>query len=79
MSARSRAHGRRDTNTYPLTPKTTGSMINIPNRVLIIVLSILPCRRSRLPIPGWIGGGRDDSGLNDYVGSVAPPPPSASG
>jgi hypothetical protein len=35
-----RAHGRRDTNAYPLTPNTTGIIINIPNIVLIVVFSI---------------------------------------
>lgn len=35
------AHGRRDTNTYPPMPNTTGIIINIPNTVLIIVFSIL--------------------------------------
>jgi hypothetical protein len=38
------AHGRRDTNAYPPTPNTTGIIINIPNTVLIIVISI-PLRR----------------------------------
>ena len=40
LSSSSRAHGRRVTNTYPPTPNTTGTIINIPNTVLIIVFSI---------------------------------------
>jgi hypothetical protein len=34
------SHGRRLTNTYPATPKTTGIIINIPHTVLIIVFSV---------------------------------------
>jgi hypothetical protein len=39
-----RAHGRRVTKAYPLTPNTTGIIINMPNTVLITVFSIPLCR-----------------------------------
>ncbi|MGY4653948.1 hypothetical protein [Mycobacterium sp. URHB0021] len=41
------AHGRRDTNAYPPTANTTGIIINIPNKVLIITFSIPLCPLSR--------------------------------
>jgi hypothetical protein len=75
----SRAHDRRDTNTYPPTPNTTGIIINIPNTVLIIDFSIPLC--PLLSRAGsWLScGGRCDPELNDYVDSAAPPSPSPSG
>ncbi|MCV7031656.1 hypothetical protein [Mycobacterium sherrisii] len=45
------AHGRRDTNTYPQTPNTTGIIVNIPRIVLNIVFSI-PLLCSPVPAPG---------------------------
>jgi hypothetical protein len=64
----SRPHGRRVTNTYPPTPNTTGIIINNPNNMLIIVLSI-PLSLLSVAASWLSGGGRDDPGLNDYIGS----------
>lgn len=44
-------HGRRETNTYPQTPNTTGIIVNIPKTVLNIVFSI-PLLCSPAPVPG---------------------------
>ncbi|WP_155945905.1 hypothetical protein [Mycobacterium simiae] len=44
-------HGRRETNTYPQTPNTTGIIVNIPKTVLNIVFSI-PLLCCPAPVPG---------------------------
>jgi hypothetical protein len=62
-----RAHGRRDTNTYPQPPNSTGIIINIPHTAPVMVSQFLyvvaPVSRS------WLaGGGRGDPEFNDDVG-----------
>jgi hypothetical protein len=69
-SSPSRAHGRRDTNTYPPTPNATGIIINIPNTVLIIDLSIPLCPLLSGAGSWLICGGHGNPELNDYVGTA---------
>lgn len=63
------AHGRRDTNAYPPTPHTTGTITNIPNSVLIIDLFSL-CPKLFGARSLLCCGGSGDPKLNHYVDSA---------
>jgi len=76
-SGASRAHGRRDTNTYPPKPRTTGTINNIPNTVLTIVFSIPLCiPPTRVP---HCGTAVATIRSYDYVDSAGSPSPSPKG